>query len=655
MVRPDADSTDAAGGGLRGREEECARLREMLAAARSGESRVLVLRGDAGVGKSALLDYAVNAATGMSTLRASGVESDMELAFAALHQLLAPLLDRLSGIPAPQRRALETVFGLRVGDPPDRFLVGLAVLSLMSDASEEHPLCCVVDDARWLDRASAQVLGFVARRLLAEPIVFLFGARQPEAELLGLPELEVSGLGDVDAGALLDSVTRARIDPRIRDRIIAEAQGNPLALLELPRGLSLTQMAGGFGLVRSDTLPRQIEQSFLTRIEALPEETRRLLLVAAADPSGDPSLVWRAAERLGVPGDGTAAGAADGLLSLAGRVTFRHPLVRSAVYRVAKAEDRRAAHRALAEVTDERTDPDRRAWHLAAAAAGPDEAVAAELDRSAERAQARGGLAAAAAFLQRSVALTSQVPQRVDRAIAAATASLHAGDIEAAEHMVRIAESDTHTDLQGARAQLMRSHIAFASGLGKESPPLLLAAARRLEPFDMALARETYLTAWGAAAFAGDEVSLRTISLAVDALPPTVGPPRPIDLVLEGSARLITADRTVAVETLQRAAAALVTMSPRDVLSWGWVATGVAAAIWDDEVMRATFSRQVDLVRASGALTELAIHLSPLGLAASWTGDFAAAARHCGSRHRGRGDGDPACALHGTSARVPAR
>jgi DNA-binding CsgD family transcriptional regulator len=500
------------------------------------------------------------------------------------------------------------------------------VLSLLSDASEERPLFCVVDDAQWLDRASAQVLGFVARRLLAEQILLLFGARQPGQELLGLPELEVSGLSAVDAGVLLDSVTHSRLDQRIRDRIVAETHGNPLALLELPRGLSLTQMAGGFGLLRGDTLPGRIEQSFLNRIEELPSDTRKLLLVAAAEPVGDPALVWRAAERLGIVADAAVVAGVDGLLSVDDRVTFRHPLVRSAVYRAAKANDRRAAHLALAEVTDERVDPDRRAWHLASAATAPDEAVAAELERSAKRAQARGGLAATAAFLQRSVGLTGEGSQRVDRAIAAAAASLHAGDFDAAGRLLSIAETDPHNEFQGARTQLVRSQIAFASGLGGDAPPLLLAAAKRLEQFDMDLARETYLTAWGAAVFAAEEVSLLMISRAVGALPPQPGVKRAIDLVLEGSALLITGERAAAIPAMQLAAAAVVTLPPEDVLRWGWVATGVAAAIWDDELMRTMFRRQVDLVRASGALTELAIHLSTLGLATSWTGDFRTAA-----------------------------
>jgi DNA-binding CsgD family transcriptional regulator len=621
------ESFSARGGGtsLLGRDAECAQLGQMLATARSGQSGVLVLRGDAGVGKSALLDYAMNAATDMRTLRALGVESEMELAFAALHQLCAPLLDRLTHIPAPQRTALETVFGIRAGAPPDRFLVGLAVLSLLLDVSEERPLLCVVDDAQWLDRASAQALGFVARRLLAEPILFVFGARQPEQELLGLPELEVSGLSDVEARALLDSVTQSRLDQRIRDRIVAETKGNPLALLELPRGLTTTQMAGGFGLLRSDRLPGRIEQSFLTRIEALPDETRQLLLVAAAEPVGDPALVWRAAERLGVEVDTAAGSGADGLLSVDERVTFRHPLVRSAVYRAAKADDRRAAHLALAEVTDERVDPDRRAWHLASAAAGPDEAVAAELERSAERAQARGGLAAMAAFLQRSVALTTDAPRLADRALAAAGASLQAGDFDAARRFADVAERNAQDEFRGARALLLRGQIAFSSGLGGDAAPLLLEAATHLEPFDMELARETYLMAWGAAIFAGQGEVIVAICGAVRALPPP-DVPRPIDLVLDGYAQLTTSGRAAATPTLQRAARALAQLPVEDVLRWGWVATGASAAVWDHEAMLATYTRQVQIVRDASALGQLPIHITTLAVTLEGMGDFSGAA-----------------------------
>lgn len=598
----------------------------MISALRTGESRALVLRGGPGIGKSALLEYAASSATGVRILRAVGVESEMELPFAAVHQLCVPLLNRLGNLPGPQRAGLETAFGIRVGAPPDRFLVGLAVLSLLSDASAERPLLCVVDDAQWLDRASAQVLGFVARRLLAESILFLFGARQPGQELLGLPELEVTGLSDGEAHALLNSVTHSGLDQRIRDRIVAETRGNPLALLELPQELTVTQMAGGLGLLDLGMLPGRIEQSFLARIRELPEQTRLLLLVAAAEPLGDAALVWRAAERLGVTPATALADGTDGLLTIDERVTFRHPLVRSALYHTAEIKDRRAAHLALAEVTNGQADPDRRAWHQASAAAGPDEAVAAELERSAERAQARGGLAAMAAFLQRSVALTTEASRRADRAVAAAEASLLAGDFDAARRFAEIAEREAQDEPQGARAHLARSRIAFASGLNDEALPLLLAAARRFEPLDMKLARDTYLVAWASAALiAADRDNLVAISSAAGALPPLTGDARPTDLVLQGYALLVTTGRAAGIPVLQKAATALVDLPARDLLTWGWQVSGVSAAIWDDKFMREIYTRQAEIVRAAGALTELPIHLVSLGIVAAWTGDFAAA------------------------------
>ncbi|MDP4509278.1 ATP-binding protein [Nonomuraea turcica] len=613
--------------GLLGRGSECALLDQLIAAVRMGESRVLVVHGAPGVGKSALLEYAENAAAGMRVLRAVGVESEMELAFATLHQLCAPLLDRLENLPEPQRQALETVFGMRGGSPPERFLVGLAVLSLLSDASEGGSLLCAVDDAQWMDRASAQVLGFVARRLLAESVALVFGSRQRSKDLLGLPELEVTGLKAADAHALLSSVTRVRIDQQIRDRFVAETKGNPLALLELPRELAMTRMAGGFGLLGTDTLPGRIEQSFLARIEGLPEQTRLLLLIAAAEPVGDPSLVWRAAERLGITPATALAGGTDGLLEFNVRVIFRHPLVRSAVYGSATAANRRAVHLALAEFTDAGTDPDRRAWHLASAAPGPDEAVAAELERSADRAQARGGLAAAAAFLQRSVTLTIDTSRSVDRALAAADASLQAGDLDAARRFVDFADGGAQSEYQRARSHLVRSMITFAAGLNKEAPPMLLTAAQRLEPFDMDLARETYLTAWCTAALAtADPDSVTAISRAMRELAPPHGGPRALDLVIEGYALLITDDRSAALPPLQKAMTALKNHPVQDFLKWGWAACSASPILWDDRGMRELFLRVVAEVRTAGALTELPLYLSGLGTMTVLNGDFAAAA-----------------------------
>ena len=520
------------------------------------------------------------------------------------------------------------MFGLSAGAAPDRFLVGLGVLNLLSEAAEERPLLCVVDDAQWLDRASALTLAFVVRRLLAEPVGIVFAAREPGEELLHVSKLEVRGVRNGDARALLGSAVRFKLDERVRDRIIAETHGNPLALLELPRGLTATQLAGGFGVLGAQGLPGRIEENFIRRLETLSDDARRLLLVAAAEPVGDPLLVLRAAEHLGIAVSAVDA-ETDGLLTIDERVTFRHPLVRSAVYRSASVEERRAVHLALAEATDRDADPDRRAWHLAEAASGPSEAVAEELERSAGRAQARGGLAATAAFLERAVVLTEDPARRADRALAAAQASLQAGAFDPALGLLATAEAGPLDEFQRARVDLLRGHIGFASGLGSDAPQLLLKAARQLEPFDLELARETYLTAWGAAIIAGDHAEgnvLLEICRAIRALPASPDAPRPLALLLDGLALLTTDGRAAATSTLQRAAKVLISIPVADVLRWGWAAMSASGAVWDFEGMLAISIRQVELVRDAGALSELPVHLSALGMATTWMGDFAGSA-----------------------------
>ena len=528
---------------LRGRRDECAVLDRLLEGARGGRSGVLVLKGEAGVGKTALLEHAVGSASDMRGIRAAGVQSEMELAFAALHQLCMPLLEWLERLPGPQRDALATTFGLSEGAVPDRFFVGLATLGLLSEAAEERPLVCVVDDAQWLDRASAQVLAFVGRRLGAEPVVMLFGVREPSEEFAGLPKLVVEGLSDRAARDLLASVIAGRLDERVADQIVTETRGNPLALLELPRGLSSAQLAGGFGLPGALSLEGRIEESFQQRLEALPEDTQRLLLVAAAEPGGDPTLVWRAAERLSITGTALEPAELTGLIEIDGSVRFRHPLVRSAVYRAASAQQRRRVHRALADMTDAETDPDRRAWHLAEATAGPEESVAAELERAAGRAQARGGLAAAAAFLERAAALTPEPASRAQRALAAAQTKYEAGALDDALTLLATAESGALGDLERARVDLLRAQIAFASRRGSDAPPLLLKAARELEAVDPDLARATYLEALAAARFAGPlgrGAGVVEVSEAALAGPQPPQPPRPPDLLLQGLAVLFT-------------------------------------------------------------------------------------------------------------------
>jgi DNA-binding CsgD family transcriptional regulator/tetratricopeptide (TPR) repeat protein len=601
---------------LHDRREERETLERLLEGVRGGQSRVLVVSGEPGVGKTALLESAIGSASGFRVLRAVGVESEMELAFAALQQLCAPMLDLLDRLPAPQQDALGVAFGLRAGDAPDRFLVGLAVLSLLAEVAEGQALLCVVDDAQWLDRASAQALVFVARRLLAESVALVLVTRAPIDELEGLPRLVVEGLGDGDARALLGSALRVPLDERVRERLVAETRGNPLALLELPRGLTPGELAGGFGLPDAPGLSGRIEDSFRRRLEGLPVETQRLLLVAAADPVGDPVLLWRAVGRLGIGVQ--AASETDGLLTIGARVSFRHPLVRSAVYRAASREQRRAVHRALAEATDPGVDPDRHAWHLAQATPGFDEDVASELERSAGRAQARGGLAAAAAFLERACALTSDPARRAERALAAAQAKHQAGMFDAALRLVAIAESGPLNELQGAQVDLLRGQISFDSSRGAEAPPLLLKAAKRFEPLDPRLAREIYLDAVAAAIFAGrlaTDRSLRELAQAVRSAPSPSLPERAPELLLEGFTLLVTDGHRAGTPVLKQALSAFRgdQISAAEGLRWLWVACTAAGLVWDFDAWDALSGRLVGLARDTGALSALPFALNSRG------------------------------------------
>jgi DNA-binding CsgD family transcriptional regulator len=613
---------------LYGRGSECSLLDDVVAALRAGESRTLLIHGEAGIGKTALLNYVVAAAADMRLLHAAGVESEMEWPFASLHQLCSPLLGTVAQLPAPQRDALEIAFGRTAGPAPDRFLVGLAVLTLLSVTAEECPVLCVVDDAQWLDDVSAKTLAFVARRLLAEPVGLLLAAREPAADLRGLPELEVLGLRNGDARALLRSAVMIRLDDRVRDRIIAETRGNPLALLELPRGLTVEQLAGGFGLLDAtrQALPTRLENSFRRRVDAIPAAARLLLLVAAAEPVGDPVLVRRAAERLGI--DIAAVHTTDGLLTIEESVRFRHPLVRSAVYRSAPADQRRNVHLALAEATDEEVDPDRRAWHLAAAARAPDEAVARELERCAGRARARGGVAAAAAFLQRALRLTADAGRRTERALAAAELSFQSGWLDTTQRLLAVVESYPLDGFQTARAALVRGHLALVLNYGKDAPLLLLEAARQLEGFDLELAREAYLTAYASATSAahlGQAGVYLDLCRAIERLPSPQDGADGKSLLLEGLARMHTGGRSVAIPILQRAASALAQLPEEDVLRWGWIAPMASHVTWDSDGSSEIYERQAEIVRAAGALAELPVYLSSLALDNAWNGDLAGA------------------------------
>jgi DNA-binding CsgD family transcriptional regulator/tetratricopeptide (TPR) repeat protein len=616
---------------LLGRERERGVLDRLLGGLRSGRGSVLVVRGDAGVGKTALLEYAVDAAREFRIARTWGVEAEMELPFAAVQQLSSPFLGFLDRLPQPQREALGVAFGRTTGPAPNPFVVGLAVLGLLSEAGEERPLLAVVDDAHWLDDASARALAFVARRLLAEKLALVFAARQVGDALEGLPSLHVAPLPRRDARALLESVLPARLDEPVLERIVAETRGNPLALLELPRGLTPTELAGGFGLPATLPVSAGIEKSFTRRLEALPHDTRLLLLLAAAEPVGDPLLLRRAANKLGIPAAAAAGRDTDGLLKLGRQVRFRHPLVRSAVYGSATVAQRRAVHLALAEVTDRAVDPDRRAWHLAAAASAPDEEVACELERSAGRAQGRGGLAAAAAFLRRSVVLTADRTRRADRALAAARASLYAGAFDEALALLPLAEAGSPDELQRAQTQLLRGQIAFSSNIGSDAPPLLLSAARRLEQFDVELARETYLDAWGAAWFAGSLATaggLLEVSRAARSAPPSPHPSQPFDQLLDGLALLITQGRAQAAPALRRASSAFAAADTPADDSFRWIALPPIPSyvLWDDESWYAINARQLGLAREAGALARVPMGLITGAVLDAWSGEFAKAA-----------------------------
>ena len=618
--------------GLLGRRNECEALDQLVADLRAGQSQVLVLRGEAGAGKTALLEYLLERASGCCIARTGGVESEMELAFAGLHQLCAPFLDRLERLPGPQRDALSTAFNLRDGDTPDRFAVGLAVLSLLAEVAGEQPLVCVVDDAHWLDRASAQALTFVARHLAARPAAVVFAVREPghERDLTGLAELVVRGLADGDARALLESAVTGPLDERVRDRIVAETQGNPLALLELARGVTPEEMAGGFVSPGAPAPTSRIEESFRRRLAALPPATRLLLLVAAAEPLWDPVLVWRAANQLGIKVEAAAAAAAAGLIEFGGQVRFRHPLVRSAAYRTASPEERQSAHRALAEAMDPDVDPDRRAWHLAHATPGLDEDVAAELERSAGRARVRGGLAAAAAFHERAAELTPELARRADRALAAAQAKHQAGAPDAALRLLAMAQAGPLDELGRARVELLRAQLAADPGRGRDASVLLLGAAKRLEPLHLGLARDAYRDAFGAALTAG-RLAIRggmlEVAAAARALPSPPHPHAP-DLLLDGLALLATEGYAAGVPVLGRALTAFRSeeLSTEQGLRWLPLACRVSHDVWDDESCYLLSARLVKLAREAGALAVLPVALR-LGAAIQLlAGEFAAAA-----------------------------
>ena len=615
---------------LLGRNSERSYLERLLANALAGQSGVVVVRGEAGLGKTALLQHTVGQASGFKVAQIAGIESEMELPFAGLHQLCAPMLSHIDTLPEPQREALTVAFGISFGEPPDPFLVALAALSLLAQVAEEQPVLCVVDDAQWLDAASAQILGFVARRLLAEPIAMVFALREPsdDGELTGLTELRLTGLEDDDARALLARSVPGRLDASVSDRIVSETCGNPLALLELSEGMSSAELAGGFALPDAVNVPAQIEERYRQLIDRLPAATQQLMLLAAADPVGDAALLWRAAEILGLAPDSAEPAAAAELLEIGAQVRFRHPLVRSAVYRSAATSERRAVHGALAAATDSDTDPDRRAWHRAHAATAPDDGVAAELIESAGRAQRRGGIAAAAAFLERSVTFTVDPGERASRALAAARAKFEAADFASAQYLLVLAGAGPLDDLGRAKVQRMRAQIAFDLKRGSDAPALLLSAARRFESLDVDLARETYLEALLSAIYAADlawGTDASTVATAALSAPLGGEPVNSKQLLLHGLATRLTDGCVAAAPALRDALQTRRVEERRP--DWLSVAYNIAAMeLWDDATWLELASGQADLVRATGTLVLLPYALDYLAGFYVHAGDLSLAA-----------------------------
>jgi len=618
---------------LLGRRVECEALDGIVRDVAAGASRVLVIRGEPGIGKSALLGYLTEQVQQWHVASAVGVESEMELAYSGLHQLCAPYLGRLGALPPPQREALQTVFGLNVGPPPSQFLVGLATLTLLADLSERRPVACIVDDGQWLDQATAQLLGFVGRRLLAEPIAIVCAIRTDVGDtvLTGLPEIRLNGLDDEDSRSLLVGSVHGRLDAAVSERIITESHGNPLALLELPRTWTATDLAGGFGLPESQRVASKIEQSYTRRFQALPLDAQLLALTASAETLGDPALLARAARGLDLDMRSAIPAQDAGLMRIRGRVEFTHPLARSAIYGEATADDRHRVHRALADATDARTDPDRRAWHLARGTAGPDDHVADELERSAGRAGARGGFAAAAAFLGRATELTADPVDRVRRALDAAFGNVQAGSFDTARRLLGIARRGPVDEAQQARIDLLLAQLALESSRGNDVAPLLVAAARRLETLNPDLAQQTYLDAVTAALFGArlnEGIDVVSVEEAARAAPrQTREEPNAADLLLDAFSAL-TVDYRTAVAPCRAAIRKLGSdnTTSTEKLRWLWHGTVLAYELWDDEAAEVLSGIHVATARERGALSELALALSSRTPALVFSGDHDAAA-----------------------------
>ncbi|MFI1439120.1 helix-turn-helix transcriptional regulator [Streptomyces fructofermentans] len=622
---------------LRGRSEQLVALEQTLNTARAGSGTVLVLRGEAGIGKTALLRHVEAHAIGFRTVGVSGIEAEMVLPYASLQQLCAPMMSRLHDLTAPQREALSIAFGLAEGEAANRLLVGMAVLGLMATATEDQPLVCIVDDAQWLDETSMQVLTFVAKHLAHTSVALIFALQElREDRTAGLPDLAVEGLSIPDARALLDSVVCVPLDPLVRDRIVAEAHGNPTALLELPSTLAPTELAGGFWLPDSHSLTSYLESAFHRRFRLLPPDSQRLLQIAAAEPTGDVDLLFRAAGSQGIAAAAAAPAVSSGLIQFDTGVCFQHPMVRSAVYRRMSVPDRQAVHQALAEATDPETAPDRRAWHRAHTVTQPDESVARDLEDSAGRARLRGGIAASASFLHRSAELTPDRERHVARALAAAQVEVDAGAVDDAYGLLATAEAGPLDSLQHAQLDSLRASLMFSEARGGAAPLRLLESANRLTPLAPASARDTLLEAAGALVFAGrlNEGTVREHVAAAARAGPLPQKRGTVDDLLDSVVGLTVDGSSASVQTIKHAVRTVREEQTLTVLEGGSrlrlahapIAQSLALEVWDDEAWEDLTAGAVHQARAEGALAVLPLALDGRACFHVFSGEFDAAA-----------------------------
>jgi DNA-binding CsgD family transcriptional regulator len=618
------------------RELERGQIDRVLGVARHGRSAALVLQGEPGTGKTTLLDYAAESGEDFQIVRLLGIESEAELGFAALHQLLLPFQAGLRSLPAPQRDALGGALGLRRADSPDRFLLALAALTMLARAATKRPLLCIVDDAQWLDRESAGIMGFIARRVSADAIAMLFAVRGPSeraADLEGIPWVQIGGLPPEEAGQLLASAVASRVERGVSERVIAQTGGNPLGLIELGGELSREQLAGDSSLPELLPVGAILRARYLRQIRRMPGETQVLLLAAAADPTGDPALLWRAGEFLGFGVRAAAPAEAEELLRFSPLVRFRHPLIRSAVYHGAALAERVRVHEALARATDPQAAADLRAWHRAEAAIGPDESVAGELERAADLARERGGWAASARFLTRAATLTPDADERFRRVLAAARAETTAGACVRAQALLDSVAGRLDDPVKRAAALRVQGMIRYALDQSAEAASVLLDAARRLAPLDTRLARATLLEALAAARISGRLAKTGAgdadIAHAARSLPPpppsdaTIG-----DLVLDADATLLLDGHEAAVPVVKRAIAAMLEapVSSAELLTLTGVGCTAASALGDDHALYSLANWLEVQARDQGAVLPLSIALIFSGFSELFAG-------HLGQAH----------------------